>query len=457
MKISRNTPTLLVVLVACAVAFAVAGAPVAAQDTGSASFASYVALGDSLTQGFSSGGVFAGVQVNSYPALIARQAGVADFEQPLISAPGIPGLLHLQSLIPTIIAPVAGNGAPTNLNLPRPYNNLAVSGFDTRDVLVTLTGNPIIDVTLRGLGPAIGQALALQPTFATVWLGNNDALGAATSGVVNDATLTPLAQFEMDYRMVVGALAQAGAQIVVATIPDVTAIPFVTTLPPVLVDPATQQPVLVNGQPVPLIGVNPATDRVLLSAQVALAQGFGIPVQLGGNGLPLPDAVVLSGNEIATISDRIAGFNNVIRTVAGEVGGVVVDINGFFRGVVQNGFEVGGIGFDVEFLTGGIFSYDGVHPTPFGYAVVANQFIAAINEGFGAALEPVDLFPFVFGPDGSAGTSLVIPPQGFVFTPEAAAQVIELFQEPEATDGSDPGEEETPESTGGLRARRLGG
>lgn len=457
LKTSSYIPTLLVLLLAFAGTLAAPGAPAVAQDTGSANFASYVALGDSLTQGFSNGGVFAGVQVNSYPALLARQAGVGDFEQPLVSAPGIPGLLQLQNLLPPVIAPAAGNGAPTNLNLPRPYNNLAVSGFDTRDVLVTLTGNPIIDVTLRGLGPAIGQALALQPTIATVWLGNNDALGAATGGIVNDQTLTPLAQFEVDYRMVIGALAQSGAQIVVATIPDVTAIPFVTTLPPVLVDPATQQPVIVNGQPVPLIGVNPATDRVLLSAQAALAQGFGIPVPLGGNGQPLPDAVVLSGNELATISDRIAAFNNVIRAAAAEVGGVVVDINAFFRGVVQNGFEVGGIGYDVSFLTGGIFSYDGVHPTPLGYAVVANQFIAAINEGFGANLEPVNLFPFVFGPDGSAGASLVVPPQGFVFTPEAAAQVTELFQEPEATEETEPGDEETPKGGGGLTARRLGG
>lgn len=452
MNDTRITRTLLVLLL-------VAGstvAPALAQDTGSANFTSFVALGDSLTQGFSNGGVFEGVQVNSYPALIARQAGVGDgFEQPTVSAPGIPGLLQLQSLRPLVIAPAPGNGSPTNLLLPQPYNNLAVSGFDTRDVLVTLTGNPIIDLTLRGLGPAIGQALALQPTFATVWLGNNDALGAATGGVINDQTLTPLAQFEMDYRQVVGALAQAGAQVVVANIPNVTAIPFVTTLPPVLVDPATQQPVLVNGQPVPLIGVNPATDRVLLSAQAALALGFGIPVALGGNGQPLPDSVVLSGSEIATISDRINGFNNVIQQAAGEIGAPVVDINGFFEDVVQNGIEIGGVGYDVDFLTGGIFSYDGVHPTPLGYAVVANQFIDTINEAFGATIEPVNLFPFVLGPDGAAGATLIVPPQGFTFTPEAAAQVVNLFQDPEASGGDEPAEEQ-PESSG-VRARRLGG
>lgn len=452
MKITRNILTLLVVA-------GLALTPAVAQDTGSADFTSFVALGDSLTQGITNAGLFEGVQVNSYPALIARQAGVGDgFEQPLVSAPGIPGLLQLQSLVPLAIVPAPGNGQPTNLQLPRPYNNLAVAGFDTRDVLVTLTGNPVIDLTLRGLGPAIGQALALQPTFAVVWLGNNDALAAATSGVVNDQTLTPLPLFEMDYRMVIGALAQAGAQIVVATIPNVTAIPFVTTLPPVVVDPATQQPVLVNGQPVPLVGVNPATDRVLLSAQALLQQGIGIPRALGGTGQPLPDQVVLSGDEIATISSRINAFNDVIRAVAGEVGAPVVDINGFFSDVVQNGINIGGVGFDVEFLTGGIFSYDGVHPTPLGYAVVANEFIATINQTFDAALEPVNLFPFVFGPDGAAGATLTVPPAGFTFTPQAAAQVQNLVRGPESAGDAEP-EEEEPEDdrSGGLRARRLGG
>ena len=135
MTMQRTLRTLLILPVVAGLI----GAPALAQNTGSADFSSYVALGDSLTQGFSNGGVFAGVQVNSYPALIAQQAGVTGFEQPLVSAPGIPGLLHLQSLAPLVIAPIPGNGLPTNLDLPRPYNNLAVSGFDTRgDVMILL-------------------------------------------------------------------------------------------------------------------------------------------------------------------------------------------------------------------------------------------------------------------------------------------------------------------------------
>ena len=169
--------------------FLLAALPAAAQvDTGSADFSRFVALGDSLTQGFTNGGVVRGVQVNSIPALIARQAGVPDFEQPLISAPGIPPLLVIQSLAPPVIVPRPGAGAPLNLNLPRPYDNLAVSGFDVRDVLVTRTGNPLIDITLRGLGTALELAAVQQPSLAYVWIGNNDVLPAAVAGI-----LVPLA------------------------------------------------------------------------------------------------------------------------------------------------------------------------------------------------------------------------------------------------------------------------
>jgi len=104
------------------------GAASAAVATGSANFTTYVALGDSLTAGFSSGSINQTYQVNRYPALIYRQAkGVstnAGFEQPLVSPPGLPGILVLRSLLPVTITPSSTTGAPINLTLPRPYNNL---------------------------------------------------------------------------------------------------------------------------------------------------------------------------------------------------------------------------------------------------------------------------------------------------------------------------------------------
>jgi lysophospholipase L1-like esterase len=388
-----------------------------AQGTGTANFSRYVAIGDSLTAAFMSGGLGRTAQLNSYPILIFRQATgqTAGFEQPYVSDPGIPAVLELKSLSPLTIGPKPGSGQPLNLNLQRPYNNLAVPGADVHDVVATVTDNGgLHDLILRRLGTQLQQALALQPTFVTLWIGNNDVLGAALSGrVIEGVTITPVAQFEADFKTVVNAINGAGARMAMANIPDVTGIPYVTTIPFVLVNPATNQPVIINGNPVPLIGPNgllTANDRVLLTARAELAQGKGIPVALGGSGQPLSDAVVLSASEIATINARVAAYNNIIRSEATRVNAAFVDINATFNDVATRGINVGGITFTENFLTGGVFSYDGVHPTAFGYAFVANLFIDAINGQFGGDIPLVNLLPFMFGP--SRSTAALAMPDG---------------------------------------------
>ena len=188
-----HRPILKTVLLALALAAATAAASFAQVD-----FTRYVAIGDSLTAGFTSGGLVQTAQVNSYPAILHRQATGSDagFQQPLISAPGIPPLLQLVSLSPLVITRLPGQGQPLNLNLPQPYNNLGIPCATVGDILNTKSGG-IFDLILRNPAfqntTAIQQALALHPTFVTVWIGNNDALNAATSGIVNDQTLTPAA------------------------------------------------------------------------------------------------------------------------------------------------------------------------------------------------------------------------------------------------------------------------
>src|SRR5436305_5007510 len=246
-------------------------------------FSKYVAFGDSLTAGFSSGSINQNFQVNSYPALLARQFGIADFQQPLVSPPGLPGILQLTRLVPTpVIAPSAGTGSPINIGLKRAYDNVAIPGATGHDLLTKLrstSANDPTDLILRGLGfTQLQQGLSLKPTFVTLWIGNNDALGSATAGT--DQLLTPTASFEADYRAIVGAIAATGAKMAIANIPDVTTIPFVTTLTRFIINPQTGQPLLVGGNPVPLIGVQPG-DFVLLTATTAEAQGFGIPTALG--------------------------------------------------------------------------------------------------------------------------------------------------------------------------------
>ena len=424
----------------------------------------YVALGDSLTAGFSSGSLTKSFQDYSVPALIARQAGVTNFQQPLISDPGIPQILKLNALVvnpaipggisPVIAATPGATGMPLNATLATPYNNLGIPGANTADLL-TRTGNItnlltghidpstiMYDLVLRdGQHTAIQQALALQPTFVTVWAGSNDALGAVEAGIaIDDVTLTTTATFQQTYQTLLGAIKQNAptAKVVVATIQQV--LPYGTALKPYLINPA-------NGSHIPLIGANgmiTEQDYLTLPAAALLAQGIGIPTQAGGTGQPLPEGyvdaqghlhagVVVRAATFAKIMQRVTEYNTVIKATAQAMGYQVVDINAAYANWAANGYMVGGIKLTTDFLTGGIFSYDGLHDQRLGYALVANEFIKVIDSGYGGKIPLVNLRPFL---DGTPSTTSVAA-ASFSVSTEAAKQMITMLRPGVLTDQLD--------------------
>jgi len=411
-------------------------APALAQQT---PLSNYIALGDSLTAGVSNGSVVETHQRNSYPALVARQAGLNLFQQPTVAEPGNPPELQLVALLPaTIISPKAATaGQPNNLTLPRPYNNLGIPTASTPDYLSKVTdGGGPFDLVLRGLGTAVAQAVASRAAVYTLWIGNNDVLGAVVRGVAQDGvTLTPAPAFRSAYGQIVAALGSTGGKLIVATIPDVTAIPYVTTIPPMVVNPSTRQPVLVGGSPVALLGPTgplPAGTFVTLAASSLLAKGVGIPTSLGGTGTPLPDEVILDQAEVAIIQDRVRVNNQAIRDLAQASGATILDLNAIFADFTQNGRNVGGVSVTAEFLTGGFFGYDGLHATDLGYALLANEWIAALSTAGVATLPPVNLAPFLgLSSASSAGGSSVsahsVRRPSFEFTAEAQEQLQVLF------------------------------
>jgi lysophospholipase L1-like esterase len=378
------------------VAVLLPAAPARAQ----ASFSTYVALGDSLTAGFSDGSLVETHQRVSYPALLATQAGVTAFEQPLVSQPGIPTELTLVTLIPPVVSAKASNqGAALRLDLPRPYNNLGVPTARVVDLLTRVTdGGGFHDLILRGRGTALAQGASLKPTMVTLWIGNNDVLAAAVNGrAIDGVTLTPLASFRAAYQSVVDAIKASGATAVAANVPDVVTIPFVTTIPPVVVSPTTGAPVRVNGQTVALLGPNgplPANSLVTLAAAPLLLKGDGVPTALGGTGRPLPDEVILDLNEVAVIRERVGQYNQVIAQICQGAGIAVLDVNAFFADVAAHGRLVGGVTLTSAFLSGGLFGYDGIHPTDLGYALIANEWIRLVNAR-GGQLEEVNLGPYL--------------------------------------------------------------
>jgi hypothetical protein len=49
------------------------------------------------------------------------------------------------------------------------------------------------------------------------------------------------------------------------------------------------------------------------------------------------------------------------------------------------------VAYSPAFITGNLFSLDGVHPTPRGYAIIANEMIKAINGKYQARIPTVDV------------------------------------------------------------------
>jgi lysophospholipase L1-like esterase len=424
-------------------------------------FHKYVALGDSLTAGVEGVCLVERHQNRSYPKLVADQLGISDFQQPLLSeralrdasTPACLGAVVAGGAI--TVGAVSQTGSPKNLTLPRPYDNLGIPGANAAD-LVDLkvsspsgnTANLSASVILRNFpgGPfenrsAVDEANLLSPDLVTLWAGPGDILGAELSAVaIEGVTLTPVAVFEIKYTQLMAAIRGTGRTIVALNIPEEVNTPFTQTIPRVIVNPTTRQPVLVNGQTVPLLGPRttatcstapcpvPEGTLVTLGASSLLAQGIGIPSSLGGTGLPLPDGsfsppstlnqgVLLYPDEVALMRQRTADLNAKIASIAAANGATVMDTHALYEDLFAHGYDMGGgIVVTNAFLTGGVFSADGFHPSNIGYAIVATEILKHLNSVKGTDFELPDLADAVFTADVPVlSTSAVAEPSAGPF------------------------------------------
>jgi hypothetical protein len=369
--------------------------------TGQVSFERFVVLGNSLTAGYQSGSLYQSAQEYSFSKQIANLVQ-SKFEQPLASDPGLGSRIEVASLSPFALKTNTKVGVPINLTYSAPYNNLAVPGAFVYDILNTTktadsytakigSFNPIFDVVLRGLGSPFKQAKMQKPTLLFCWIGNNDILGHATSG--GTVPFTDPNVFAVLWKQLADSLASLNTKVVIANIPSVTSIPFFTTIPPATRNPATGQIVLFYGQT--KTGVRQLVvgqDLVTLQASALLTDASGNPTGVGlSPNKPLPNAVVLDKDEIVAVKATIASYNQTLASLAASKNFAIVDINTFFNNVAANGVTVNGTKFTAEFVNGGLFSLDGVHPSSQGYAIVANEFIKVINAKWGANMSLVNV------------------------------------------------------------------
>jgi GDSL-like Lipase/Acylhydrolase len=373
-------------LAALAVLLVLATLPLAAQQR--VDLSRLVVVGDSLSAGYQNGSLLETQQVNGYANLVAKQTGVPLF-LPLIKDPGVPPVLQLVSVNPLVILP-STDPIPS---MPRvdplqQATDLAVPGANVSDALnkvpfAATTDDYVMTNLVLGFPGALAMppvlktqvqwAQALQPTTIILWIGNNDALGAAISG--ND-NFTPVPEFADSYGKVVDALASTKATLVIANIPDVTSIPFLFSVPKLAALFGVPEAVIMFR-----LGLQPGdyvTLDFLSDAATIVQTGTGA----------LPDNAVLTATEAANVSAAVDAYNLIIKSEAQRVGAALVDIHELFADIGQRGYVVNGQRLNTGFL-GGIFSLDGIHPTNTGYAVVANEFIKTMNRTFDVDIPPV--------------------------------------------------------------------
>jgi len=460
--------------------------------SGNADFSRYVAIGNSLTAGYSNGTLYLSGQKHSFPVLLAermKEAGGGEFTVPYLEddVENIGGMkLNGQIILKPRLVVDAGEGQVERLNKeptqeltikPGPYNNMGVpgakiyhyfySGYGNIANLLNGTANPYyVRMASSPDATVFGDVMAQNPTFFSLWLGNNDALWYATSGGIGtnqtgnpDAStygpndLTDPGLFAYLYNEMLSALTASGAKGVVATIPDVASIPYMTTIPynPVPLDDETAeilnavyaqynggiQAALANGliteeeaqkRTITFVeGQNPVVitdeyltdlsalglpsirqtydgDLIVLPAASIIGQADPANPQLiYGITAPLEDKWVLTDQEITEVRTVTASYNNTIRALAQAYNLAVADMAAAMEELISglrledNSLYTADYFSGLYTLPNLFFSLDGVHPNRKGYVILANTFIDAINAKYGSTLRKYH--PGYYDPD----------------------------------------------------------
>ena len=407
---------------------------VQAPTKGSLDVKKYVAIGNSYTSGYADNALYNSGQLVSYPNLIAQQlklVGGGDFKQPLVSdaSVGIGASMNAryvlapykdcQGITSLAPVPVAQQGDltiwGTSVAAQGPFNNMGVPGAKATYTVFPGYGNPANGAgqfnpyfTRMTTDPTnasiLSDAMAQNPTFFSMAVGDDDALAFAIAGGASE-TITPGAAFNASIDAIVGGLTANGAKGVIANIPSISNLPYFTTIPynGLVLDKANADALTAAYTPLGM-KFNPGANPFVI--EDASAPGQMRQIQQGemillsvpqdslkcagwGSMKPIPNQYVLTANEISQINDAIAGFNTKLRASATAKGLAFVDMDAFFS-TIKQGIAYNGIWMSAQFVQGGAFSLDGLHLTPLGNALMANEYIKAINKTYGSTIPQVD-------------------------------------------------------------------
>ena len=442
------------------------------RSSGTADFSRTVAVGNSLTAGYQSNALSLEGQENSLPEILAKQfalagggtfktpfltgeaatrgAGVSAFGQGVLT-PSLSLQLKTDCLGETSPSPSL-NGSPypigdnfASIASQGPFNNVGVPGAKLTHI--NFSGYAGLNPYFSRFASSTDQtmvehAMSINPTFFTLWIGNNDVLGYSTGGGEESPDdITDQNTFAFLYAGTIDSLTKNGAKGAVANIPNITSIPFFNTVPANALPLTQEQANQANNNP-QYAGYNQAlqfyaSTNVITAEEAAqrtinfkagpnyllieddeltqlqnpqnptqplpnyrqMVEGELLTlttpldsIKCAGFGIlkPMPGQFVLRQSEIDKINDAVAGYNTTIKNIATANGLAHVDANQRLKDL-QSGITYNGISYTTTFVTGGAFSLDGVHPNSRGYAIIANTFIDAINSTYGSSIDKVNV------------------------------------------------------------------
>ena len=368
-------------------------------------FTRYVSMGNSITAGFQSAGINDSTQLLSYANLLAGRMQTPFF-MPLMNRPGCPppiDTLFRASGTPHRV----GGGSATTCALrkpqpvPPPYiNDVAVPGAEVMDGTNNLdtasNPNPLTTFFLGGMTQTQMMDV-VNPTFVTVWLGNNDVLGAATDGAnAGDTTkITDSTHFANRYKAVLDSIdaTPAGGKGVLIGVANVTLIPFFSQGQTYFAIKNTTTNFPANF----LVGPNCAPgslggkgDSVLVPFQFGLGL-IGLARANPGNTYTLTctETQTVQPRELQLLVRAVTQYNGLIQAQATARGYAYFDPNALFTALPAGSIPpfpttTGAASVTAPF--GNYFSRDGVHPPALSHQLVANALIAAINAKYGTSL-----------------------------------------------------------------------
>ena len=402
---------------------------------GSADFSKFVAIGDSYTAGYTDGALGRKGQESGFSYILGQQlayVGSNSYNQPLVQSEGSVGTTDLPTggkngylkleLSEAGIAPVPTVGdmsifadeiySPDNQNFGVPGAKVIHLGElpDPSPSYAQL--NPFFKrFASSDQATVIGDAMAANPSFVSLWIGGNDVLTYALTGGEDDA-ITPSAMFDYALSEIAKVAFGSGQQGVIANVPGIDALPYFTTIPYNAFTIDAKTAAVLNSK---YEQYNLAAKQMGL-AEMVFSEGSNafviydetIPAQLGSRRQATSDdrllltakaeaqswtatsdpilgnEFVLTTTELDEIRNATNAYNETIKGISKQYGLAHVDLYAIMKELSEKGLVIDGHKYSAAFVSGGAFSLDGLHATGRGSAIIANAFIEAINTTYKA-------------------------------------------------------------------------